>query len=61
MDKKIYLKPAPEMKVRNPVTGAFLPECGAWVTNCSYWMRRKKEGSVVEAAPPKTTKKENSK
>lgn len=52
---KIYIKPAPGLKVRTP-QGDFLPEEGATVERNSFWVRRIKDHDVVETEPPKTKK-----
>lgn len=54
MSKEIYVKPAREgLVVRDVVTGQSLPAEGASVPRSSYWMRRLRDGDVVEAKPPK--------
>lgn len=45
-----FIKPAPGFTVRNPDTGAVLPEEGAEVELNSYWLRRLADGDVIEAA-----------
>ena len=53
MSKK-FVKPARKgLVVRRPDNGRALPEDGDWVNWNSYWMRRKADGSVVEAKPQK--------
>lgn len=54
---KRYIKPAREgLVVRQPHNGRPLPAEGGWVEWGAYWMRRKAEGSIVEAKPPKQPK-----
>lgn len=54
---KRYIKPAREgLVVRRPSDDRPLPAEGAEVDWSGYWMRRKAEGSIVEAQPPKPTK-----
>jgi len=49
---RIFIKPAkPELKVRKPVNGYLAAE-GEEVNADSYWLRRKADGDVVEAARP---------
>jgi len=50
---KRFIKPAKGLRVRRPGNGRPLPEEGAWVEYSGYWMRRRAEGSVTEAKPPK--------
>lgn len=52
---KIYIKPAPGLKVRTQ-QGSFLPEEGAEVERDSFWVRRINDGDVVETTPPKAKK-----
>lgn len=53
MSNKIFVKPMPGMLVRDPSTREHLPEGGAFVTPDSYWVRRKLDGDVIDAKPPK--------
>ncbi|CAP44768.1 DUF2635 domain-containing protein [Bordetella petrii] len=56
MTKK-YVKPAQDgLVVRRPLDGQPLPPEGAWVDWSGHWARRKAEGSITEAEPPKKTK-----
>lgn len=57
---KIFIKPAPGLKVRDPETKEHLPENGANVVKSPFWIRRIKDGDVVlaEVAQPKEIKKE---
>ena len=48
----IYVKPVEGAMVRDPVTYLHVPAIGRWVEPSQYWMRRMKEGSLVEATPP---------
>lgn len=56
---KIFIKPAPGLKVRTP-QGLFLPEEGDMVERDSFWVRRINDGDVVEAEPPKAKKQQPS-
>ena len=55
---KIYIKPAkPGLKVHLEGKGReFLPEEGAEVERTVYWVRRLKDGSVVETSRPQDVK-----
>ncbi len=49
----MFVKPAPGLKVRLPENPrAFLPEDGAEVARDAFWLRRLRDGDVVEATPP---------
>lgn len=50
--KDIYVKPAPGRLVRHPETGEIVPEGGMAVPRVSYWLRRVKDGDVVQCANP---------
>lgn len=47
---QIFVKPAPDLKVRKPVNGYLAPD-GEWVNRETYWLRRLADGDVVEDAP----------
>jgi len=57
--KKIFVKPAqPEYVVRMPGNlRNVLPDAGALVDKTPFWIRRLRDGSVLEAKPPKGDKK----
>jgi len=42
------VKPAPGVKVRDPISKAHIPEEGREVPESSYWIRRVRSGDVVE-------------
>jgi hypothetical protein len=44
----MLVKPAPDRKVRDPVTKRHLPEEGKDVPENTYWLRRLAEGDVVK-------------
>lgn len=55
-DGRIFIKPKTQadgvtLKVRKPVNGHLRAE-GEWVNPESYWLRRIKDGDVVEATAP---------
>lgn len=57
-----FLKPTdPDVKVRDPVTKEHLPESGQEKPRNSYWLRRIKDGDVMEARPPAPQKKSSQK
>lgn len=44
----MFIRPAPGLLVRDPVTKALLPEAGAEVSDSDlYWHRRLRDGDVV--------------
>jgi hypothetical protein len=47
----VFVKPAPGLKVRDPITHKHLPESGREVPDNTYWMRRLNAGDVVLATP----------
>jgi hypothetical protein len=53
----IFIKPVVGAIVRNPATKLPLPAEGARVRMSTYWNRRLKDGSVVEAKPGKNVEK----
>jgi hypothetical protein len=46
----MFVKPAPGLLVRDPVTKRHLPESGKEVPENSYWVRRLAAGDVVLSA-----------
>ncbi len=49
----MFIKPGPGLKVRDPVTRAFLPDTGRAVSDTDFfWLRRLRDGDVVAAEPP---------
>lgn len=51
-----YLVPKPGFVVRDPVTKTPLPAEGREVAMTTYWLRRLREGDVLEGAPVKSAK-----
>jgi len=56
MSQTFTIKPAKGVQVRDPATGEHLDPSGATVPRNRYWLRRLKDGDVVEARAPKATK-----
>jgi len=48
----LYLKPARGRVVRDPLTGKPLPPHGGRRPYSVFWMRRIRDGDVIEAEPP---------
>lgn len=53
MYKLVY--PKEGKKVYDPTTNSYLPEEGRRVKFNQYWIRRLRDGDIVEAAAPKDT------
>jgi len=62
MNNSLFVKPTnPEVKVRRPeLDGAYLPEDGASVPKSSYWLRRIKEGDVVDVQDAQVSRSQGS-
>ena len=45
----MYVKPAPGLRIVDPVLRDFLPEDGRLVTPSDYWHRRLRDGDVLQA------------
>ncbi len=58
MSQTLYLKPAGSVKVRDPRNGEHLATAGAELPRNYYWLRRLKDGDVVEV---KTTAEKRAK
>ena len=46
-----FIKPAPGLKIADPETGEYLPETGKVMPRSAFWLRRVKDGDVLEADP----------
>ena len=44
---KIFIRPAIDLKIRDPLSGSHIPEAGLEVEESSYWTRRILDGDVV--------------
>lgn len=55
---KVFIKPAPGLKIRDPETKIQLPEEGAQVEKSSFWSRRIKAGDVVQVEALASKKEE---
>jgi len=52
---RFFIKPAPGIRIADPLTGAYLPEEGMLVPRSGFWLRRVRCGDVVESglsSPP---------
>jgi hypothetical protein len=48
----MYLKPAPGLRIVDPLLRDFLPDDGRCVEPSDYWHRRLRDGDVVPAPNP---------
>lgn len=48
----MYVKPAPGLRIVDPVLRDFLPEEGRLITPSDYWHRRLRDGDVLLSANP---------
>ena len=58
--KTFFIKPAHGLRISDPISGGDLPEAGAYMPRSGFWLRRLKDGDVVEvkqAPAPKAAKK----
>ena len=51
----MFVRPAEGLKIRDPETGNYLPDTGQIVPRSSFWLRRLKDGDVVETTTPTDT------
>lgn len=49
---RIYVRPAPGLQVRDPLSRQPLPDEGQLVEETSFWVRRLADGDVVLSTPP---------
>jgi len=54
---RAWLVPKPGLVVRDPVTGAALPEEGAEKPLTAYWLRRLQDGDASQGKRPKAAAK----
>lgn len=52
MKDRIYVKPAPGVLTRNPVTRAQVPPEGAWLVDSRLVRRRIADGGLIECESP---------
>lgn len=50
--EKVYVVPAPGLRVVDPVTRQPLPAEGKEVERSSYWIRRLLDGDAIEGSAP---------
>lgn len=55
----VFVRPRLGLRIRDPQTGAYLPEGGQVVPRDAFWLRRIKDGDVqpVAETPQKSSKK----
>lgn len=53
-DSHIFIKPSrDDLIIRDPISAKPLPVVGAWKPRSAWWLRRLRDGAVIEATPPK--------
>lgn len=50
--QSFFIKPAPGLRIADPKTGVYLPENGALMPRSGFWLRRLKDGDVIEVKDP---------
>ncbi len=59
MDDRVYMIPAPGVRVTHPAGSPkamkAIPPTGEWLTITEYWRRREADGSIVRGSPPAST------
>ncbi|MCP1375390.1 DUF2635 domain-containing protein [Dyella lutea] len=53
LSNDLYLTPKAGVTVRDPKTGKPLAESGESKPATSYWLRRLRDGDVIQGKPPK--------
>lgn len=46
-----FIRPARGIRIADPQTGEYLPEGGQLMPRSGFWLRRLKDGDVVETSP----------
>lgn len=59
MSQSMYVKPAEGLQVRDPRNAVPLPAEGAEVPRSRYWVRRLRDGDVIEGKRPKAASKKD--
>lgn len=52
MKERIFLKPGPGRRLKDPKTFDVVPPGGAWKPKTVFWLRRLRDGDAVIADPP---------
>jgi hypothetical protein len=59
VDDRIYMIPAPGVRVTHPAGSPkamkVIPPAGEWLRLTDYWLRREADGSIVRGSPPAPT------
>lgn len=50
----MFIKPSEGVVLRDPATNRVVPATGAHVPDSAFWLRRLRDGDVVECATPAT-------
>ena len=57
----MFIKPKTGLMIRDPEMEDFLPSAGREVSKNSYWIRRLRDGDVLESKPVKVKQDKESK
>lgn len=57
----MFIKPKEGLQIRDPEMKDFLPVDGREVSKTSYWVRRLRDGDVIESKPEKPKQEKESK
>lgn len=58
-NQTLYVTPAEGLQVRDPRNAEPLPVVGAEVPRIRYWLRRLRDGDVIESKRPKVASKKD--
>ena len=50
-----FIRPKEGLRIADPQTGAYLPKEGALMPRSGFWLRRLKDGDVLESSPAPVT------
>lgn len=54
----MFIRPAPGIKIRDPILRSYVPEEGMEVVESSFWLRRIKDGDVTVGQSTSVAKRE---
>lgn len=46
-----FIRPSSGLRIADPKTGEYLPDEGMLMPRSGFWLRRLKEGDVIESTP----------
>ena len=56
-----FIKPAPGLRIADPQTGDYLPAGGMLMPRSGFWLRRLKDGDVIETKAATPAKEKSAK